>query len=382
MIKIENFIRFNKNNFALLKEYKKLGKVSNEEYRYYKRKPYIKITSKKSYEPEYDVLQVFRLAAAAFFGDSKFSITRLGQLIGFQSLLHASQGHKFSIKTLMKINSKLEEFIKKGSSFSSSKYDFMARLTASQLQEIYRDAQVTLEKYMKTRTIDRPKAWRKENMKAYHVLSLLKRNLGFDILTFTRLEDKIFDKSQKSWKFARHHFRNSVFRKLSLKVQDLVLTDFDTHNIYRRYSEAQILAILEGFSRMMDMKGSGIDGALTKDDVIDIFRNNDWVLSGKDGWFKDLKIFESGLKEFNTRREFLKSQGSDEFIEKYYRSAYNRFYLNFPHGDARNVANGDGFYSLVVPHPWLGDLKMFIDMNLIGYSSIDITNEYWDFFLR
>ncbi len=78
----------------------------------------------------------------------------------------------------------------------------------------------------------------------------------------------------------------------------------------------------------------------------------------------------------------MKSQGSDEFIEQFYESAYNRFYLNFPHGYSRNIANGDGFYSMVEPHPWLGDLKMFIDVDLIGYSRIDITNEYWDFFLR
>jgi hypothetical protein len=172
-----------------------------------------------------------------------------------------------------------------------------------------------------------------------------------------------------------------VFKKLSLNVQDLVLTDKLTHNLYRKYSEAEILVILTGFNKMMDRKGSGIDGAITKSDVIDIFKDNDWVLNGEDGWLRNRK-FQEELDIFNERREFMKSQGSDEFVMEYYRLAYNRFYINFPRGSSRDIMNGDGFYSLVVPHPWLGDLRMFIDLELIGYSSVDITNEYWDFFLR
>ncbi len=206
--------------------------------------------------------------------------------------------------------------------------------------------------------------------------------------SFTRLQNKLFEIGPGTKKapfkdiFIRHHFRNGVFRKLSLNSRDLILTSDKFHSQYSSYSEAEIIVIIEGFEKMMNMKGSGIDGAITRGDVVDIFRGNEWVINEENGWFKDLKLFESELKEFNKRREYLNSEGSDEFIEKFYKSAYNRFYLNFPHEDSRSVANGDGFYSMVEPHPWLGDLKMFIDIDLIGYARIDITNEYWDFFLR
>jgi len=48
----------------------------------------------------------------------------------------------------------------------------------------------------------------------------------------------------------------------------------------------------------------------------------------------------------------------------------------------RNIAQGDGFYSLVEPHPWLGDYMMFIDVGLGGYASLDFSNMYWNLHFR
>lgn len=70
------------------------------------------------------------------------------------------------------------------------------------------------------------KQWFQEATKGYHVLNLLARNLGFNILTFTILDDNIF----VNGKYKRHHFRELFSRKKSLYLDDLVLTDAWTHS--------------------------------------------------------------------------------------------------------------------------------------------------------
>ena len=171
----------------------------------------------------------------------------------------------------------------------------------------------------------------------------------------------IFIKSKgKINSFVRHHFRkNDFFRKLSNYVQDLVLTSSKDHVKYESYSEAEILVILKGFDKMMTM-----DGVITKSNVINIFTNifpgNEWVLNGKygnTGWFSN-KNFDKMLQIFNERKNKLENEGFDQFLKDDYDTVYERFYLNFPHGTGINIADADGFYSLVVPHPWLGDFAM------------------------
>lgn len=140
--------------------------------------------------------------------------------------------------------------------------------------------------------------------------------------------------------------------EISNYVQDLILTTSKNHVKYESYSEAEILVILKGFDRMMTM-----DGEITKSNVINIFTGNEWVLTGKDGWFSS-KNFDKMLQIFNERKNKLKNEGFDQFLKDDYDTVYERFYLNFPHGTGINIADADGFYSLVVPHPWLGNFAM------------------------
>jgi hypothetical protein len=116
---------------------------------------------------------------------------------------------------------------------------------------------------------------------------------------------------------------------------------------------------------MMETEGTGKDGAITKNDVINIFEENRWVLYGFDGkgdkkkdqgWFFSGK-FDDMLVEFNRRRDLLRNEGLDRFINKEYDTVYERFYRNLPDG----TADADGFYSLVAPRPWFGDYAMWID---------------------
>ncbi len=120
------------------------------------------------------------------------------------------------------------------------------------------------------------------------------------------------------------------------------------------------------------MKGSGVDGAITRSDVINIFTviypGNEWVLTrnnGKDGWFSN-KDFDKMLTEFNTRNDFLITKGIDQFIANYYDTAYERFYLNLPHGAISHldiVNNADGFYSLVFPQPTFTEFNILMNLD-------------------
>lgn len=143
-----------------------------------------------------------------------------------------------------------------------------------------------------------------------------------------------------------------------------------------------MLVILDGFDNMMNMEGSGRDKNgnpfITKDDVIDIFKGNEWVLygpqnpdgsrtGGKDGdqgWFSNGE-FDDMLETFNERKSNLINNGLDQFIIDEYDTVYERFYLNYPNKSPSksNIADADGFYSLVVPHLWLGDFSMEMNMD-------------------
>ncbi|MHA1658050.1 MAG: hypothetical protein ACTSUT_02870, partial [Promethearchaeota archaeon] len=374
--KIDGFISYEK-----LAEYNGKYNILKKEKDRYDRHWYVQ----PGYESELEVIQILYEAVVAFTGDPKTSLEMLSTIIGAADLNQAQQGRHFSIKTFRKMVSTLEKYIKKDTIWRipsiTPKYGFLSRLTLAQRQEIYENTKDVIKSYMKEHNMEYIRDWNNERVEAYHVIKLLKRNLGFDLLSFTDLDKDSFLKTNSKNKFQRHHFRNGFFRKLSCYVQDLILTDIKHHNQYKGYSEAQMLVIMNGFDKMMNMEGSGRDKdgnpMITKQDVIKIFEGNEWVLcgpKGKDGlrtggkngdqgWFFSKEGFDGMLAKFNERKTLLKNEGLDQFIIKKYDTVYERFYLNFPHGTGINIGDADGFYSLVVPHPWLGDLAMSMNMD-------------------
>lgn len=355
--KIDRFIS-GKKTFEYFSE----GQVSADQFYNYLSKGYVV----SGYEKEFKVIQEFHRAAIAFTGDPSLALKTLAVMCGLSRLTEATRGQHFSLKNLKKMVNFLEKLVRVDARVfvvQTGKYDFISRLTLDQRQGFYENARDTIQKYMRESALERPKNWDNENLKAYHIMKILKRNLGFDIRSFTTLDKSIFKKDSRI-KFQRHHFRNDFFKKLSNYVQDIILTDSRNHQKYESYSEEEILVILGGFNRMMNIKGT-----ITKADVINIFKGKEWVLNGrggnggeggKSGWFFSDKKFDKRLAEFNDRKDLLKNKGLDQFIIDEYDTVYERFYLNFPHGTLSNtdIADAHGFYSLVVPHPWLGDFAM------------------------
>lgn len=371
--KIDGFISYEK-----LSEYDASYDINPKESTSYEFYWYVQ----PGYGDELDIIQAFYEACTVFMGNSKLSGEELGDIMG-GILDQARRGHRFSINTLRKMVSTLERFSQKDSTWripakASLKYDFLGRMKLAQRQEIYEHAKKLITDYMKEYEIDRPQNWNEEYVKGYHIISLLRRNLGFDLLSFTTLNKDSFVNTISKNKFIRHHFRNNFFRTLSEYVQDLILTDGNHHRTYEQYSEAQMLVIINGFDKMMEMKGTGRDKdgspLITKQDVIDIFKGDEWVLLGPDGEggkdgdqgsFFTKRGFDRMLNDFNKRKSNLINNGLDQFIIDEYDTVYERFYLNFPNKSpgSSNIANADGFYSLVVPHPWLGDFAMVMNMD-------------------
>jgi len=375
--KIDGFITYEK-----LAEYNQMYTINPKEQRRYDRYWYVQ----PGFESELEVIQALYEAVVAFTGNAKTSLRRLGKILGGESGLYQSTlGFHFSIKTFRRMVSTLEKYSKKDTIWRIppkttffKKNGFLSRLKLAQRQEIYENAKIIINDYMEEHGIDRPRIWYEESVEGYHVIQLLKKHLGFDLLSFTSLNKDSFSNTILKNKFHRHHFRSGFFRKLSCYVQDLILTDSKNHQKYESYSEAEMLVIMNGFDKMMNMEGSGRDkdgnAFITKQDVIDIFDGNEWVLygpnlkggkKGNQGWFFSDEGFDGMLTEFNERKILLKNEGLDQFIIKKYDTVYERFYLNFPNKSPSksNIADADGFYSLVVPHPWLGDFAMGMNMD-------------------
>lgn len=207
--------------------------------------------------------------------------------------------------------------------------------------DIYQNAIEQIDIYMKERGLHfiKPKKsshydrniWYEKITRAYHTVMLFARQLGFDPLTFTPLNDKIFkaraykkSSGKLSWTsdYRRHHL--SRYNKKSVLLQDLALTDLWTHNYWEQISEADARVILTQFSMLVNQKGT-----VTRQNIETAFKGYEWVLNDKrTGWFSQPK-FNNFLIEFNKRKNKYQALGLDGFMQEYeqdYQNLYNRFY--------------------------------------------------------
>ncbi|MFW9881094.1 MAG: hypothetical protein ACFFG0_49155 [Candidatus Thorarchaeota archaeon] len=128
------------------------------------------------------------------------------------------------------------------------------------------------EKTISKRGYDK-KLWEDDKIKAYHIISLLCRDLGFDPLTFRPLDPLLFDKDPHTGLFARHH--PDVRRKFSVYLQDLLLTDYSTHRQYDSNIPLKDQRILmEIIQNLIQNDGTGPNKEITAKDVENVFFSN------------------------------------------------------------------------------------------------------------
>lgn len=111
---------------------------------------------------------------------------------------------------------------------------------------------------------------------------------------------------------------------------DTVTTDQKNHITWGVLPESKAIAILQGFDTLVKMQGSGelIPGTnikgVTEDDIKSIFKNDmdvyyQWKLQGTNE-------FNDHLEAFNERRARIQSMPFEEFLNRYGKTIYERFY--------------------------------------------------------
>jgi len=174
---------------------------------------------------------------------------------------------------------------------------------------------------------NRDRLWNKDNIVAYNVITLLVRNLGFDPITFTPLDPKIFEDGT----FVRHHL-DSLEGAL-LWCSRLLLTDDSNHRaIYYNLARdpkgvKEVEILLDKFQELLN-SGTGPGGRIEESDVRRVM--NGISVGGRDmldWWIADNgKSFNDYLDILNDRRDLIKSGDISGFISTDYKQAFDRFY--------------------------------------------------------
>ncbi|MFX1298507.1 MAG: hypothetical protein ACFFD2_27075 [Promethearchaeota archaeon] len=181
-----------------------------------------------------------------------------------------------------------------------------------QNRHIYEKTIKQIRDYGKTRKIRDegnvyPAGFYSDNVMAYHLVKMIIRNLGFDILHFVPLDGKIFTATKAEIKngqpsFRRHHFGNlkAWIRKQSMLVKDMILTDDRLHHDYEAFiseqGEAKMQDLLDKFQLLIEMEGD-----ITPARIVNLFGEDHWIFNY---WNLNSDNFQKNLNELNTRNEF------------------------------------------------------------------------------
>ncbi|MHA1414362.1 MAG: hypothetical protein ACTSO4_17325, partial [Promethearchaeota archaeon] len=220
--------------------------------------------------------------------------------------------------------------------------------------------------------------WGDKIIKAFHIVFLFVRQLGFDPLTFKPLKGgdfgifKIKIKGNRLFsEFIRHHLSELV--RKSIFIQDLILTYNKMHSNYEKLIkehgiEASI-KLLEAFNELVqteeNITESIIENVMKKHGIEFIYQNI----------WKDDKDFLNNLDIFNERKKDFHILGLDKFIEEYeidYPYIYHRFYIKIKYDDLKKLI-------LIVQSEL--DKRNFSDKLVIDYyfSQIEKMKNYFGF---
>jgi len=170
--------------------------------------------------------------------------------------------------------------------------------------------------------------WEDDKIMAYHVISLLCRDLGFDPLSFQPLDSQLFDRKRDTGLFARHHPNNR--RQFSVYLQDLLLTNNIDHREYDSHIPLQDQqTLVRIIQNLIQNDGSGPNKEITAKDVVKTFLNNFEDPTTAKYYLENYwqtGVFQDNLKEFNERKDKIKNGEYEEFIKTKYNDAYTRFF--------------------------------------------------------
>ena len=177
--------------------------------------------------------------------------------------------------------------------------------------------------------------WHKKEVISYHIIYHLCKYVGFDLLSFTPLDDAIFDPRNET-KFFRFHFRAMPFRKMSSHVWDILLISKNFEPTYNtvfqstspRVSEAFFQGISDTFVELVNLKDE-------KGNIVEI--DNDILINILSKYFgsavyEPLRQWEkqgslnNSMKTLNQWRLKLKNHGYEQFLKDCFEKAYKNYF--------------------------------------------------------
>lgn len=177
--------------------------------------------------------------------------------------------------------------------------------------------------------------WHKKVVISYHIIYHLCKYVGFDLLSFTPLDDAIFDPRNET-KFFRFHFRAMPFRKMSSHVWDILLISKNFEPTYNtvfqstspRVSEAFFQGISDTFVDLVNLKDeNGNIVEINYDIVINILEKyfGSAVHEPLRQWEKQGSLNNS-MKTLNQWRLKLKNHGYEQFLKDCFEKAYKNYF--------------------------------------------------------
>lgn len=173
--------------------------------------------------------------------------------------------------------------------------------------------------------------WRKPEVISYHIIYHLCKYIGFDFLTFTPLDDDLFD-PQAPQTFFRFHYLALPFRKMSSHVIGILLTNKSLEPKYKsvfesmdpRVAESFFNGIKESITALLLLEDdNGKPTKVNKDrlvDALEIYFGS--MVSEPMFHWENQDDLEGSIEVFNQRKQYLRSNGYKFFLEKCFNNAY------------------------------------------------------------
>ena len=178
--------------------------------------------------------------------------------------------------------------------------------------------------------------WHKTEIISYHIIYHLCKYVGFDLLSFTPLDDAIFDPRNET-KFFRFHFRAMPFRKMSSHVWDILLTSKSFEPVYHSVfkstsppvSEAFFQGISDTFVDLVNLKDENssiveIDYDILIDTLSKYFGSAAYEPLRQ--WEKQGSSIVNSIKTLNEWRIKLKNHGYEQFLKDCFEKAYKNHF--------------------------------------------------------
>ncbi|MBD3254152.1 MAG: hypothetical protein GF383_03625 [Candidatus Lokiarchaeota archaeon] len=297
------------------------------------------ISLRKNYlYPEYDAIFAMWLTCGVYYDNSMITFEDVKNFFDFEidptSYLLYNASINIGSYILKKVYYRIKQLLNKiiiGGTFNNFNYSDKILIFHECFNQIYSYSRVRNIRVLPAR-YDVYRIFQNKYVITYHVVELLKRNLGMDILYFRNLPHSIFNDG--SW--VRHHFRYADYiirydlgELKSSKVKDILLSSNKYHSSYRIYErskkgEDNIERILEAFAIFKNYSGKIIERKIIK--VLESLDLNwlyhKWKSQGQEQ-------FDLMLKEFNFRKEFLKDNSIEKFLKKYYKIIYDQYFNNY-----------------------------------------------------